>query len=266
MSRIDANTPSIPANFTEIKGTDLHRTNIFSRDDANGVPPKGLSPDGGLPLPLLVGGKADMQKVMAAFEDLIILMSKMAKEIQVGERESELTLMASKISHLLTSANTKEEGADKMRGAAIASLVISVVSAAISLIGAGISLGGAVKGASAAAKGIEGLDLKGADKIKTMATLAENASSKLVKGGAIADGVGKGIQGGAGYASTDGQAQNQIAQAKADRIAAEAENDGAQATRSQQMQQDMRDLLSKMLELLNSFYAAQDKISSAASH
>ena len=124
---------------------------IDNNDDEGGVPVNAQTPSMTLPPPSYTS-KPDMMKMMAAFEDLIILMSTMAKEIQKGEREAELAGLAAKISLLMSAAQEKEKGADKMMSQAIASLVISVVSAAISVVGAGISLKGAVDGVKAASK------------------------------------------------------------------------------------------------------------------
>ena len=246
-----------------------------------------------LPLPN-PSSKPDMMKMMAAFEDLIILMSTMAKEIQKGEREAELAGLAAKISLLMSAAQEKEKGADKIMSQAITSLVISVVSAAISVIGAGISLKGAVDGTKAATKAtteisknnkafaeaqkIEKLT-KGAiktpdglkhiglsDQLSGVGGAFTRASAKLTGIGSVMEGVSKGVGAGAGYASSKGQAESMRAQAESDRLQARAEEAGTHAQRSQQLQQDMRDLLGKMTELLNAFYQAQDKISSAAAH
>ena len=94
----------------------------------------------------------------------------------------------------------------------------------------------------------------------------QKSSDVMSKAGGLVDQVGRAGTSVGGYLNTQGQVENQKAQARADVMAAEAEKDGAEAAKSQQMQQDMRDLLAKMDELLNSFYAAQDKIASAASH
>lgn len=274
MTRIDGTTG--PTNYIEMPET-INRFNIFERRDNMGVSKDGSVNQQNPLSPPLLGGKPEMMKVMAAFEDLIILMSKLAKETQVAERESELAALATKITQLLSAAKEKEKGADKMMAMAVVSLVISVVSATISAIGSGLQLGGAIKGGAAAAKTTDSLkelnkSLPKDMQIGKMAIMeqASNAftrsADKLSKGGMLVDSIGKGIGSGANFASTQGQALNQRAMASADRMQAEAEADGIEAQRSQQMQQDMRDLLSKMVELLNSFYAAQDKISSAAAH
>ena len=248
-----------------------------------------------LPLPN-PSSKPDMMRMMAAFEDLIILMSIMAKEVQKGEREAELASLATKIAMLLSAAQEKQDGADKMMSQAIVSLVISVVSAAISVVGSAISLGGAAKGAGKAAAETKAIDsinqqakvdafnapklskltdttiapsetkINMATKMELVNSAFKDGAGKMPMIGQIFEGVSKGVGAGAGYTGTKGQAESMRAQAEADKIQARAEEVGSQAQRSQQMQQDMRDLLNKMTELLNAFYQAQDKIASAASH
>lgn len=277
MSQITGPTAKAPTEFQVLENT-INRGNVFSKNDAAGAAKGGVA-GATLLVPPMIASKPDMMKCMAAFEDLIILMSKMAKEVQVGERESEMASLAAKITELLSSADKKMSGANKMRAMAIASMVVSVVAATISAVGAGLQLGGALKGASAAAKSVDkaakqvgdsaggaATAMSKADKI-TLATKAfEAGSAKLTKSGMFVDSIGKAAQGVGGYLSSEGQVQNQQAMAKADRMAAAAEKEGAAAARAQQVQQDMRELLGKMVELLNAFYAAQDKIAGAASH
>lgn len=210
--------------------------------------------------PPLGASRPDMVKVMAAFEEMIILMSKLAKETQVAERQSELASMAMKIATLLSAAKEKHDGAEKMMTMAVVSLVISVVASALSVVGSSIQL----KGAAAGSKAVQGAG-PGAS-LKDKVDISNLASEKLMKQGAVVDSLGKGVQAGAGFTSSMGQAEMQKSQSRSDVLQAKAEEVGTQTQKSQTMQQDMRDLLSKMVELLNAFYAAQDKISSAASH
>ncbi len=266
-------------NITWSSDLKIEGDNKINRDQ-DGVGQNKTPPAMQLPLPNPTS-KPDMMKMMAAFEDLIILMSKLAKETQKAEREGEIASLAAKISMLLAAAEEKQEGANKMMTMAIVSLVISVVSAAISVVGAGLSLGGAFKGASAAKDATANINqfnkiasrsggqleqLGLGQKMQAVSGAFQQASGKLTGFGQLADAIGKGVGAAAGYTSTQGQAESMKAQARADKMQAHGEEHGAQAQKSQNFQQDMRDLLNKMVELLNAFYAAQDKIANAAAH
>ncbi|MDR2892607.1 MAG: hypothetical protein LBV80_05935 [Deltaproteobacteria bacterium] len=244
MTTIDGIQASAQVNFTEV--TPLNKTNLFAHDDALGVGTTSAGLTSGMPAPLLTS-KPDMMKVMAAFEDLIILMSKLAKETQSAERENEVALLAQKVNSLLGSAKEKAEGAQTMRNMAIVSLAISIINAGITIGLSGLSIGGIMKG--------EVGKLAGDKLMEAIRVFNTSVSSASQAGSSVSS-----------FVNTLGQTESQFAQAKADEMQAQAEEAGMRAQKSQTMQQDMRDLLNKMVELLNSFYAAQDKIAGAASH
>jgi hypothetical protein len=187
-------------------------------------------------------------------------MSEVAKEIQKGERESEMAALQSKIANLLASADKKEEGAKQMLTMAIVSLVMSVVAAAVSIAGAGINAKGVAAGTKATNALGKGATQQSLDRAFNMATKNTTLLSKIM------DGVAEGIKASGQFSTTYGQAQSQMAQADADRLQADAEKDGSEMQKAQQLQQDMKELLNKMVEMLQSFFAAQDKIANAASH
>lgn len=238
---------NIPRQIPTIQDPTMSRTaEIFTQGTDGtlallGTPPvdpnaqPGSNPSLTLDKPTPPATAPDMKKVMAAFEDLILLLSKLGKEVQTAERENEIAALQEKVALLLSSADTKTEGAKDMRTTAIIACIVTVA----------VGITGAVFG------GIGAL-------------AAEGSGTRVVMTGLM-----KAFEQGAsvgGMLNSLGQAENQLAQASADRIQAQAEETGTQGARSQQVQQDMRDLLSKMVDLLNSFYAAQDKINSAASH
>lgn len=294
MTKIDNNTQPAPISYADLPV--INRGNIFSRDDNLGVGTGPMGQTNTLSPPMLTS-KPDMMRVMAAFEDLIILLSELAKETQSAERAGELASLLGKITMLNAAAKEKAEGAQQMKTMAIVSLVIAVVSAGISIAGGIVSLkgaiqgvkaakevknaagaatdaasgaaGGAASGAAGSAAGAAGKGAKGsgaASSIKEQSMAFNLRSEKMLKRGGIMDATAKAVQAAASYTNTQGQVQSQMAVSRADTMQAEAEELGAEAQKSQNLQQDMRDLLAKMVELLNSFYQAQDKISSAASH
>ncbi|MDL2290696.1 type III secretion system translocon subunit SctB [Desulfovibrio sp. OttesenSCG-928-F20] len=239
-----------------------------------------------IPFPRL-GNKIDMMAMMAKFEELIILLTEMAKEMNLSDREAEISALQTKIADLLKAATEKEKGAKDMRTMAIISLVVAVVSAAISFVGAGIQLGGVGKGLKAAGKiKIKDLDSskqtdvgscfktsakqaagKGYSKtelINTQSKAFDMGSGKSVKVGMMFDQVGRAGSAVSSYLQTEGQVQNQLHQAAADKIQARAEQSGVEVTKAQQRQQEWTDLLHKLYELLQQFYSAQEKIAGAA--
>jgi hypothetical protein len=279
------------------EGGPVIKAGTFSQNDLDGAPDKSSGNNApSLPQPLSGGNRAVMGKFMAQFEDLIILMSSLAKQVQTQERMSEISSLESKVAQLMSSAAEKQQGADKLKSSALTSMIVGLVGAGLSLAGGVINVVGGLKSLNAATGGITKLSHKaseaGAKAASTAfsnaigagqdagkaADAAQKAADKAIRGvqkaqDKILAGVtgsleasGKAFASGAGFAQSTGQAENQMAQSRADIDAAQAERHGIEATRSQQMQQEMRDLLSKMVDLLNSYYQAQDKIASAASH
>lgn len=258
------------------------------KDDVDGAGQTFTRETRQIPFPRL-GNKIDMMALMAKFEELIILLTEMAKEMNLADREAEIAALQTKIADLLKAATEKEKGAKDMRTMAIISLVVAVVSAAISFIGAGIQLGGVGKGLKAAGKlkpesmsntkqgdpgasssmdgGKGGKGGKGGanlDRIKTQSGAFDMASSKSVKIGMMVDQVGRAASAVSNYLQTEGQVQNQLHQSTADKIQARAEQSGVEVTKAQQRQQEWADLLNKLYELLQQFYGAQEKIAGAA--
>lgn len=257
------------------------------KDDVDGAGPTFTRETRQIPFPRL-GNKIDMMALMAKFEEMIILLTEMAKEMNLADREAEIAALQTKIADLLKAATEKEKGAKDMRTMAIVSLVVAVVSAAISFIGAGIQLGGVGKGLKAASKvkpegmgqsklndpgsgsspsvdgGKGGKGGSNIDHIKTQSGAFDMASSKSVKIGMMVDQVGRAASAVSSYLQTEGQVQNQLHQSEADKIQARAEQSGVEVTKAQQRQQEWADLLNKLYELLQQFYGAQEKIAGAA--
>lgn len=265
---------TMPPSLTGITDTALSGTGrTLGAGDQDGVPASTEAGEtaGGLPLPKTTT-KADMMKFMAAFEDMIILLSKLAKEVQTGERENQISSLQNKVSLLKSAAAEKVEGADKMRAMAVVTFAVSLVAAGVSFIGAVGSFSSASSAVGKAADSATKAAATAADSASKAAETAAKTASTVAEGAAKADWgtliqpLAKVGEAGAGFAGAQGQVANQKAQADADILQARAEEAGTQGARSQQVEEDMRDLLSKMVELLNSFYAAQDKIASAASH
>ena len=260
------------------------------------------SPPTGPQLPPPDTNRGDIRKVMASFDDLLILMSKMGKEVRLSERMTQLSAMVDQISAKLAAAAKKDEAAEDLRKGAIINLVMVVVSAAVTIVSSGIQLKSL---AGAKVDATKGLGLQ-KDKInadyKLQGPLTKEQADAGLKPGDIKPGSEKayrkemraaeagynnsltssnlniqlqsGITGAVAqliqsFGSTADslmKAESQSKQASAERMQAIAEQFSMAMQRSQSQEADFKEFMQKVNELIRDFHAAILKLSEAVSH
>jgi hypothetical protein len=298
--------PSLPTDDPQ----DMLVGNASLKPSTAGITPPGdirdpdqpTTPATGPLLPPPDTNRGDIRKVMASFDDLLILMSKMGKEVRLSERMTQLSAMVDQISAKLAAAAKKDEAADDLRKGAIMNLVMVVVSAAVTIVSSGIQLKSLAGAKVDATKGLGAQQDKINAEYKLQGPLTKEQTDAGQKPGDIKPGSEKayrkemraaeagynnslmssnleiqlqsGITGAVAqliqsFGSTADslmKAESQSKQASAERMQALAEQFSMAMQRSQSQEADFKEFMQKVNELIRDFHAAILKMSEAVSH
>lgn len=183
----------------------------------------------------------DVEGTQALFdnmEKLILLFAALSRENRELNRERSYSELFSRVQQLNLSANKRMEGAQQLRASGIGALAMSIVGGAVGIVGGGM-------GARFSLKGVYTPEV-----MQSWHSGSQGATQ--IFGGA------------ASLAGNEGAVQNQTHQAEADTLQARSERSNAEFQRSLTYENEFKDLMAKMNELLRSMQEARLKSAEAA--
>lgn len=183
----------------------------------------------------------DVEGAQALFdnmEKLILLFAALSRENRELNREMSYSELQNRVKQITQSASKRMEGAQQLRSSGIGALAMSIVGGLVGMVGGGVGARFSLKGSFAS------------DVVQSWHSGAQGATQ--IFGGASS------------LAGNEGAVRNQEHQAEADTMQARSERSNAEFQRSLTYENEFKDLMAKMNELLRSMQEARLKSAEAA--